>query len=137
MLRCGDCAAGVGTGDSLMTLQADLEKLGSMSNSLHDLGNEAFELSAGGLTPWILEIIVGSPADTPLGRSVSMLRSVAEANELALGVEDTLIPVVAGRLHEIANLMRAAAVLFRIAEGANSAELAELYTTGSGDWGAK
>ncbi|MGW0252079.1 hypothetical protein ACWDYH_36185 [Nocardia goodfellowii] len=110
-----------------MTLQADLDQLGAQSNALHLLGGEALELSA---RP-------GVPVTTllPGGDSDSLLRAVTEASRLANGIEEKLLPVLSGRLHEIGNLMHAATIQFRTAEDANEEALAAIYLKASGEWG--
>ncbi|MFE9576347.1 hypothetical protein ACFYO1_08205 [Nocardia sp. NPDC006044] len=108
-----------------MTLQVDLEKLGALSRTLHDLSGEASQLYAREGVPW---------SSLP-GFDSMALPSVIEASKLTSVVQDNLIPAMSARLDEIGNLMHAATVHFGTMEGANEAALAETYTTASGDWG--
>ncbi|GAA5105243.1 hypothetical protein [Nocardia iowensis] len=107
-----------------MTLQADLEKLGMMSNALHSLGGEA-----AGLT------FSAGPAGTFLDPTTNSLRSIGEMQRLAHNIQTGLVPVLSSRLHEIGDLMHQATIEFRTTEADNAADiLAATYTSSSGEW---
>ncbi|MGX1772980.1 hypothetical protein ACWIGW_12795 [Nocardia brasiliensis] len=99
----------------------------STSIALHELSGEASELDVVSGIPKLILL--------PIDLGDSILSSVVEASRLAVGVQHSLVPAVAGRLAEMADLMNAVSVQFQKAEDESVGVLAAIYTKSSGDWG--
>lgn len=104
----------------MSTLKADLEVLGKLSATLHDLGGEVADHTPGR----------NSPLQTP-----SVLASVKAADEITRNlIVDTLMKTVTERLTETGDVMANIARHYHNADESNSGEIVAVYSQATGDW---
>jgi hypothetical protein len=105
----------------MATFNADLETLGKLANTLHDLARQA-----DGVKPV-------HPAASPNQSLLSPAAADSIEQDLLLGA---LIPTVKARLEETGDVMANIAKQFAAKDDDNAAQILDLYRQSLGDWTA-